>query len=83
MTPTIIKNRLKTNRKESEKVEDNFLTATEELIKITAERLTELTKEDKEYISPYEELSALAELITARANHTKYVMAFSSSRDLR
>ena len=64
-------------------VEENFLTATEELIKITAKRLTELTQKNRDYIPPSDELNALAVLITARANHTKHVMAFSSSRDLR
>ena len=63
-------------------MEQNFLEATEELIKITAERLMDLTKSDDSYIPPFEELVALAELITARATHTQYVRAFASSRDL-
>lgn len=63
--------------------DENFLTTTEELIKTTSQKLTKMTQNNEDYIPPADELNALAVLITARANYTKHVMAFSSSRDLR
>lgn len=62
-------------------MEENFLTATEELIEITAKKITASINEHDNFI-PVDELNALAALITARATHTQYVRAFASSRDL-
>ena len=62
-------------------MEENFITPTEKLIKVTAEKLTELTENNKDYIPPADTLNALAVLLTARANYTRRIRECASSRD--
>lgn len=60
--------------------DENFLTATEELIKTTSQKLTKMTQNNEDYIPPANELNALAVLITARANYAMSIRYYASSR---